>query len=1042
MGLSLNHRLSAPVHAEQVALLYKNAPLAYLITFINGLILVYIQRNAVSAARLILWFTLLALATVGRALLAYSYARRRPPPTAALGWGRRYLFGAALAGLAWGSAAILLFPPDNITYQVTVAFVLAGMTAAAVGALAIDRLVAWAFVLPALAPLLLQFLWQGAEIQTAMGVMTLLFLIGLMFIIQHVNDSILHALRLNIEKAALFDQLQRDKEYAEQLNARLQQEIIEHRETETKLRESQETYRLTMDAALVGIYVIQKQTFHYVNPLMARLFGYAPQEMEGTLSPLDVVAPEQQKLVRRYRPSQNTGMPNRPLEIQCVRKDGSRFEALAWTRAVAHGDQRIIVGTVVDITARKQMEVALRQANATLEDRVKERTARLEEANVALRESEAHARSRAEELAALLDAAPAVIFIARDPACATITGNRAAHQLLRAPLEANLSRTGPTGDSLRHFKVFQNGVELSPSELPVQRAARGVEMRDFEEEVIFSDGARFHIYGNAVPLRDSRGQVRGAIAAFVDITRRRAAEAALRDSETRYRQLFELCPDAIFINRSNQVVAINAAGLHLFGAATPMQLLGKSPFELFHPDYHTLIQERISAIWTEQGQEAPLMEERIVRLDGAIRDVEVAAVSYMDNGKIALQVVLRDITQRKAAEQALQDAAQRKDEFLAMLAHELRNPLAPIRNAVQILRRLGPAGAQLQWARDVIDRQVGHLARLVDDLLDVSRLLRGKITLRKESLDLATVIQHAVESSRPLIEARRHTLTVSLPPQPLQLEGDLTRLAQVFSNLLNNAAKYTEEGGRIELVVEADDKEARIRVRDTGVGIPTTLLPQVFDLFTQAERTLDRTQGGLGIGLTIVKNLVELHGGSVEAYSEGPGRGSEFRVRLPLSGALPNSQMAPVAASAPATAQKLRILVVDDNVDVAESVAVLLGLEGHQTRTAYTGAAALALAAAFQPQVVLLDLGLPGMDGYEVARRLRAEPATAKARIIALTGYGQPADRERTRLNGFDQHLVKPVEPELLYQAVTESGQPTSDRGGSVPAEPSTRQTT
>jgi len=368
----------------------------------------------------------------------------------------------------------------------------------------------------------------------------------------------------------------------------------------------------------------------------------------------------------------------------------------------------------------------------------------------------------------------------------------------------------------------------------------------------------------------------------------------------------------------------------------------------------------------------------------------------------------------------IQEADRRKDEFLAMLAHELRNPLAPICNAVQVFRYLGPTQPELQQARDVIERQVQHLSRLVDDLLDVSRITRGKIRLHLEPVDVATAIANGVETSRPLIDARRQQLYISLPPESLKVMADLARLSQVLANLLNNAAKYTEEEGRVWLTVTREGDDAVFRVRDTGMGIPADLLPRVFDLFTQADRTLERAQGGLGIGLTLVRRLVELHHGSVQAFSSGPGQGSEFVVRLPaLAQEQPAEGHDPRAVPCHAAAGKYRVLVVDDNIDTAESLAMLIRYDGHDVRTAHDGLAALQASKAFRPQVVLLDIGLPKMDGFEVARRLRALPQGDQMLLAAITGYDKKEDQYRCEKAGFNQHLVKPVCYETLRQLFT-----------------------
>ncbi len=392
------------------------------------------------------------------------------------------------------------------------------------------------------------------------------------------------------------------------------------------------------------------------------------------------------------------------------------------------------------------------------------------------------------------------------------------------------------------------------------------------------------------------------------------------------------------------------------------------------------------------------------------------------------QLRLVDLYARQAAEavdnarlyREIQDANRYKDEFLAMLAHELRNPLAPVLNALGILRAREYAENGSRKALDIMERQVRHMTRLIDDLLDVSRLTRGKIELRKELLELSAVVGRAVESTRPHLEARGHRLDVALPDEPVRLEADPTRLEQVLANLLHNAAKYTDPGGQIWLTAERDGDEVAIHVRDTGIGIGPELLPRVFDLFMQGNASLDRAQGGLGIGLTLVKNLVKMHGGSVLAHSPGPGRGSEFVVRLralpaPVPGPEPPGQRPPAGRGRP-----LRILVVDDNDDAAQSLAMLLGMEGHLVRTAADGTQALEAAPPFRPEVVFLDIGLPGMSGYEVARRLREMPGLGKFLLVAMTGYGQEQDRRRSLEAGFDCHLVKPAGPEDVLHLLAE----------------------
>jgi len=382
-----------------------------------------------------------------------------------------------------------------------------------------------------------------------------------------------------------------------------------------------------------------------------------------------------------------------------------------------------------------------------------------------------------------------------------------------------------------------------------------------------------------------------------------------------------------------------------------------------------------------------------------------------------------EIEERRRAEARLQDSNRRKDEFLAMLSHELRNPLAPIRSAVEVIRRVAPPHPKLAWATDVTERQVSHLIRLVEELLDVARISQGKIVLKLEPMDLMEAIAHSVETVQPYFEARGQVFTQALPDGPVWLHGDSARLSQVLANLLNNAAKYTQHGGTIHLSVDTDDpRHAVIAIRDNGMGIDAELLPNVFELFEQGKRSLDRAQGGLGVGLTLVQRLVQLHQGRVEVVSAGPGLGAEFRVVLPVDRreALPVRPPAPAVAEAAAAAVPCRVLVVDDNRDAAETTALFLELAGHEVQVADDGVQALDGAAAFAPDVVVLDIGLPRMDGYEVARRLRTRPETRHALLIALTGYGQQSDRMLAKEAGFDKHLVKPIDPTELSRLIGE----------------------
>lgn len=442
----------------------------------------------------------------------------------------------------------------------------------------------------------------------------------------------------------------------------------------------------------------------------------------------------------------------------------------------------------------------------------------------------------------------------------------------------------------------------------------------------------------------------------------------------------------------------------------------------------TGIPEQLEALdvpFPATGSESPVDRIRAAAVFPLlVRDRSLGALTLAFAGPRRLApadfVLARDLAARAAVAldnarlyDAVQKADRQKNEFLAMLAHELRNPLAPLRNAAFGLRHTS-GGPEVKRVGELIDRQVTHLSRLVDDLLDVGRITSGAVRLQSQPLDLVTLVTQAVESARPAIDSRRHVLELSLPACPLVVVGDPVRLAQVISNLLTNAAKYTDDGGHIRVGVEAEATEVRVRVRDTGIGIPPDMLSAVFDLFTQVDRSLDRSQGGLGIGLTLVKRLVEMHCGRVTAQSGGVGAGSEFTVILPLAPSdIALAQVEPALAPRPATAG-LQVVVVDDNVDGAESMAELLQILGHHAVVAHTGPAGLEVVRSARPDLVLLDIGLPGMDGYEVARRLRSDPATRGVVLAAVSGYGQDNDRVRSRDAGFDHHFTKPLELNAL----------------------------
>jgi PAS domain S-box-containing protein len=494
------------------------------------------------------------------------------------------------------------------------------------------------------------------------------------------------------------------------------------------------------------------------------------------------------------------------------------------------------------------------------------------------------------------------------------------------------------------------------------------------------------------------------------IERQRASQA-LRASEQRFQMAARATNDAIRDwNLVTSTVWWNEAVMTMFGYRPTN--VGRDVqwwYERIHPDDRERVTAGIRS--ASDGDESFWRDEyRFRRADDTYASVFDRGYIIRSGAGKAVRMIgaMQDVTERKCAEDKLKEADRRKNEFLAMLAHELRNPLAPIANAAHLLRQDNASDAIQQHARDIIDRQVERLIRLVDDLLEVSRITSGRIRLHKQWIAIGDAVERAVESVRPLIEQNRHTLSLSLPPNPVWLYGDTTRLEQVIVNLISNAAKYTDTGGRIGIAVHAEGEQVVLRVSDNGMGIDAELLPHIFDLFTQADRSLDRSQGGLGIGLSLVQQLVLLHGGTVTVEST-PGRGSEFIVRLP---AAPTPKLEPRISASPACSASpgpLRVLVVDDNVDAAQSLAKLLEMSGHIVWVAYDGPAALAAADEHRPTVMFLDIGLPGFDGYEVAKRVRQHATLGHMVLIAMTGYGQANDRERSREAGFNHYLVKPV---------------------------------
>ncbi|HWH42233.1 MAG TPA: ATP-binding protein [Usitatibacter sp.] len=483
----------------------------------------------------------------------------------------------------------------------------------------------------------------------------------------------------------------------------------------------------------------------------------------------------------------------------------------------------------------------------------------------------------------------------------------------------------------------------------------------------------------------------------------------LRESEGRLKALFANAAVGIAeLTPQGRFTLVNDALCELL-RETRERLLAIELADVIHEDDRAGLLCVIGRV-VRGEQETFVGERRFVRPDGTVIWVKLSVAASRDPGEVRGVAVIEDVTERKQAEEDLREADRRKDEFLATLAHELRNPLAPIRNSLHIFRMAGVQDPAVARVTDMMERQVQHMVRMVDDLIEVSRISRGKIELRRERVELASVLRNAVDTSLPLIEAGRHKLSVEIPTDTVVMDADPVRLAQVFANLLNNAAKYTPPGGQIGLQVELSDYQATICVSDTGEGIPANMLSRVFNMFTQVN-TGSRAQGGLGIGLTLARTLVHLHGGTIEARSDGLDRGCQFIVRLPI--------LAQEAQALPAlqpqqphlrTLEHRRVLVVDDNEDAADSLGMLLEFLGAEVKVVHDGKSALEAMKTFRPAVVLLDLGMPGMSGLEVARRMREDPEFRKTTLVAVTGWGQREDRRRTHEAGFDYHLVKPAD--------------------------------
>ncbi|TVP44634.1 MAG: response regulator, partial [Gemmatimonadales bacterium] len=562
-----------------------------------------------------------------------------------------------------------------------------------------------------------------------------------------------------------------------------------------------------------------------------------------------------------------------------------------------------------------------------------------------------------------------------------------------------------------------------PVELPTVRALRdGRAVETGEHRLLIArDGTERSITGNASPLENARGEVAGVVLDFRDITAQRDAEQSLEKAVSYARDIISTLREPFLVLGSElRVNTANRAFYRTFEVSpedtedTPLFDLGDGQWDI--PELRKLLEEVVERNELIEDYEVdhtfPNLGRRIMLLNARPFPPES---STPDSILLAIQDVTpqRESALRERADE-LAEIDRRKNQFLATLAHELRNPLAPIRSGLEVIRLSGSGGEVVRRTSEMMERQVGQMSRLVDDLLDISRINRGEIELRKERIDLASSLRHAVEAVRSYCEEVDLTLTVTFPSQPVHVNADPVRLEQVVGNLLTNACKFTEKGGHVSLAVEADEGFAVIRVRDTGIGIAPDQLPRIFDLFMRADARLDRQEKGLGIGLALVKHLVEKHGGTVGVRSAGVGEGAEFIVRLPVSSAPDRSSRTPSSSGSsstePTPAASGRILVIDDNRDAARSLALLLGFAGYETHTAFDGSTAIAMVPRIRPDAILLDIGMPDMDGYEVCRRIRQEAGGEKIVVIAVSGWGHDEARDEADAAGFDGHLVKPVE--------------------------------
>lgn len=621
----------------------------------------------------------------------------------------------------------------------------------------------------------------------------------------------------------------------------------------------------------------------------------------------------------------------------------------------------------------------------------------------------------------LLDLFPVPLAIAMDRDARDIRGNRAFAGLHEMSPDANFS-LGVPPEQLPPWTICRAGRELAYADLPLQRAARGEVVDQEEFDLHFLDGRIRHLLISANPICDEQGVPNGCLGAFVEITSQKRLERQLADARDYLATAQQAASVGVFDWSIPDDKVIWSPELAALFRIDPAEFEGTLAGwqKRVDPEDAARIMAYVQECWRDRRDEAHF-EFRGFRPDGSVFCLDGRArFTYDENGRpVRMLGANWDITDRKNAEQEreellvqLREADRCKDEFLALLSHELRNPLTPISNIVDMLGMSGVDAEQRERLRQVMAQQVRQLIRLTDDLLDVSRISRGKILLLKEEVDLRTVAQTAVETVQPAFDQAGHAFTATLPDCPLYVQGDPVRLTQVVNNLLVNACKFTPEHGRIELILESADGSAVMTVRDNGIGIPPEMQETIFNMFAQVQTSVERGKGGLGLGLSLVKSLVEMHGGSVTVHSEGVNRGSEFLVRLPL---LPTAaEKSAVPEKPPRTRGRFQVYVIDDSKLVADTFATMLRFMGQEVEVSYDAATALERLAQTRPDVVFCDVSMPRMNGYEFVRQLRARPELRDICCVALTGFGQPEDQQRALIAGFDQHMIKPASLEAL----------------------------